>query len=785
MSFWIWFTGIGLTLFGAIAFSSNSAIAQISADDTLPNNSVVRLQGNTIFIEGGTRVQSNLFHSFKQFSIGENTTAEFTNIDNVQNIISRVTGNSISRIDGALKAPSANLFLINPNGIVFGPSAVIDIGGSFLATTASSINFADGKKFSATETQATPTLSVSIPIGLQFGATAAPIRNQSQASPGDATNTFGLPVGLQVKPGRTLALVGGEITLEGGNLRAESGRIELGSVGSNSLVRLNPINQGWVLGYEGIPNFQNIKLIKRTLEGVESSSQIDVSGIGGGNIQLQGQIVEIIGDLVRVRNRNNGIGDGGETKISARQLIIRDGAQVLSSTRGSGSGGSLIVNASELVELSGNVNTNDNRNFPSVLSSVTTFIGSNRFEGKAGDVTINTKRLIIRDGAEVSTESSGLLRNPQEFLPATGKGGNLTVNASESIELMGRTADGLPSGLLARTLGSGNAGRIAINTGKLIVRDGAALTVSSQLPRLRPNVVYQENPNNLGAAGEINVNARSIILDNKGQITSNSLTGQGGNISLNVRDVLLLRRNSQISTNAGTANAPGNGGNITINAPNGFIVATPQGNNDITANAFSGAGGRIIINANNIFGFVPRTRADLVQLLGTEDSQQLNPNRLPTSDITAFSQQNPSLNGTIQINTPDVDPSRGLLELPAEPFDASRQIATYCKPGGKFKRGSLIATGKGGIAPSPTDPLMDDSVLVNWITLDGESENSVSYTPHHISKRELDSVTLETQIVPAQGWVQDGKGNVTLVAQAPTVTPHSPLLNSVACAANL
>ncbi|MBD2497451.1 S-layer family protein [Nostoc sp. FACHB-280] len=537
------------------------------------------------------------------------------------------------------------------------------------------------------------------------------------------------------------------------------------------------------MGYENVNNFQNIRLAQRIVGSTVVGSVLDASGVdGGGRITVQGNIVELISRHAIVTSQTLGMRDGQDLTINAKNLILRDGAQIRVSTFNKGDGGNLNVNASDSVELIGGVfEPGANRSIATALVSDT--VG----DGHAGDITVNTSRLRLKNGAAISAGSSGNVINlnssTSTFIPARGNGGNITINASDSVEITGILAVGFPSNLSARTRGPGAAGTVTVNTAKLLIRDGG-IAVTSQIPRLQPGTQYQGNVNELGTAGAINVNAGSILLDEKGQITSNSQGGGGGDITLQVQDVLLLRRNSQISTNAGTARTPGNGGNITINAPNGFIVATPQGNNDITANAFSGAGGRIIINANNIFGFVPRTRTDLVQLLGTEDSRQLNPSRLPTSDITAFSQQNPSLNGTIQINTPDVDPSRGLLELPAEPFDASRQIATYCKPGGKFKRGSLIATGKGGIAPSPTDPFMDDSVLVNWITLDGESENSVSHVPHHISKQKLDSVTLETQIVPAQGWVQDGKGNVTLVAQAPTVTPHSPLLNPVSCAAN-
>ena len=172
---------------------------------------------------------------------------------------------------------------------------------------------------------------------------------------------------------------------------------------------------------------------------------------------------------------------------------------------------------------------------------------------------------------------------------------------------------------------------------------------------------------------------------------------------------MLLRRNSQISTFAG-----GNGGRIAINSP--FIVAVPQENSDITANVFSGQGGSVKINATGIFGLVTRSRSELEQLLGTTDSTQLDTSRLPTNDIAI----DPSLNGIVTINTPDVDPNQRLIQLPSNPVDASRQIDMSCNMQASLTRGANIPN---------------------------------------------------NQIVEAQGWIIDAKGDIVLVAQAPTVNP--------------
>ncbi|MEB3217877.1 MAG: filamentous hemagglutinin N-terminal domain-containing protein, partial [Nostocales cyanobacterium 94392] len=117
------------------AIYSTSVNAQVVPDGTL--KTTVSQSGNNFTITNGDRVGNNLFHSFSQFSVPSKGYAFFNNASDIQNIFSRVTGGSVSNIDGLIKANgSANLFLLNPSGIVFGKDASLNIGGSFVATTA-------------------------------------------------------------------------------------------------------------------------------------------------------------------------------------------------------------------------------------------------------------------------------------------------------------------------------------------------------------------------------------------------------------------------------------------------------------------------------------------------------------------------------------------------------------------------------------------------------------------------------------------------------------------------
>ncbi|MCP6762178.1 MAG: S-layer family protein [Fischerella sp. CENA71] len=421
---------------GANVNITTPVFAQVIADPSL--GTTVNQNDSTYQITGGTNVGGrNLFHSFSRFDVPDKGVANFLNESGTVNIFSRVTGKTPSDIQGLIRAQgSANLFLMNPNGIVFGRNARLDVGGSFIATTAEAINFANGQQFKAISSQAPSLLTISVPLGLQFGANPGKIQVQGSGhnlSYSETGSTIRSQVpGLQVQPQKTLALVGGDVILEGGNLRAESGRIELGSVALPGLVSLAQNDSGFALGYSDVQNFGKILLSKTALA--------DVSGESGGKIQVQ-----------------------------SGQLSLRDGSAILSITQGSKSGKSFTINAKDSVELIGE--SSDNR----YASSFSTEAQGN---GSTGDMKINTRKLIITDGAYI-----------QNYSFSGGNGGNLTIQASDSVDIIGRGL--FKSGLYTGASNTGNAGNLTITTGNLIVRDGARITSDTSAQGNAGNLLIQ------------------------------------------------------------------------------------------------------------------------------------------------------------------------------------------------------------------------------------------------------------------------------------------------------
>ena len=1065
------------TALWAIALSTNCASAQITPDKTLPNNSTIRLDGNIHIIENGTQRGGNLFHSFKEFSVPTDGTAFFNNATDIQNIFSRVTGGSVSNIDGIIKANgTANLFLINPNGIVFGKNASLNIGGSFVGTTANAIQFGNQGFFSATNPEALSPLLTINPSALFYNQiAAASIQNNSVALLAEK-DPAGFDVsGLRVPDGKSLLLVGGNINMDGGQLNAYGGRVELGGLAARGSVGLNVDGDKLSLDFPAASTRADISLTNNAQVYVEAAGggniavnarNLEVSGVSvlsagigkglgnagakagditlnatedikidgssitnsvrrqgignggnitsssnslaltngaqfsaitfgqgnagnviinatksvsldgssaifsqvgdvndtpeqrnaikgnGGNIQItspqlsltngaglqtgtdgQGDAGNVIVNATKSvfldgsntaifssvgsvndspEQRNAVKGSGGNIQITSPQLSLTNGAELVASTLGQGDAGNVIINATKSVSLDGSYT---NINGQSLASGIFSTVGNvsdspgqrNAIKGSGGNIQITSPQLSLTNGAELvastlgqgdagnviinATNSVSLdgrrsdifssvgnvsdspeqrnaikgnggniqitspqlsLTNGAQLIASThgqGDAGNVTVNALDAVSLAGnayifstvdtggvgkggnininaatlslkdgaqlqtltREASSLPagrgdagnvnvkvtgtvdiagekngfqSGIISRveTGTQGNGGNITIDSGSFSLREGARLEASTlgqgNAGTIKVNAaqdvtisgkssnynsgLYVNSQSPTGTAGDIIVTSPRVTLDNSGTLNAESASGNGGSINLQ-SGLLLLRRGAKISTSAGTAEARGNGGNITINTPNGFIVSVPNENSDITANAFNGSGGVIKINALGIYNFTQRSREDLMRELGTNDPNLLKPQRLQTNDITAFSQTNPILSGQVNIITPNIDPARGLVQLPTVEVNPPKLISSACA---SASDNSFTITGRGGLPPSPDEPLTNDVIWTDARipATTQQSSNKPPIKPHSKPKAE------PIAIVPATGWVFNGLGEVTLISSAPNTS---------------
>ncbi len=536
---------------------------------------------------------------------------------------------------------------------------------------------------------------------------------------------------------------------DGGDLTVKAKFIELLGGSSDS----NPgglFAQTFDAGNAGDVTVNTEKLTMRN-GGAVSASSIKGSGNGGTLILNASDLIEVIGTNPNgtfpsaVGNLARGTGNAGPITINTRRLILRDGGAIGTATFAQGNGGDLTINASESVELSGKAAIGP---ISSALSVETYYLPPGA--GDAGRLIVNTKRLSLANGAYISASTFG-----------SGLGGNIEINATESIELKSTPNDFVPSGLYAQGFGTGNAGNLKVNTGELTLRDGARITVatgtvandlrfasSSFLLGGDLNVEFSDIAT--GNAGSMEINANSIVLDNQSSLIAKTISGEGGNIFLNARDLILLRRNSVISAEA--FGGKGDGGNIIIDPP--FVIGLE--NSDIVADAFGGNGGNIDITAQSVIGLKFRTL------------------RTPLNDITASSQF--GLIGTVTLNTPEVDPSRGLVELPNELVDVQGLVDPTCKADIAENQSQFVVTGRGGLPPKPNETLRGEGILTDWVSVDselGDRKNNLNSTPVQTSTPK--------RIVEAQGWVVNRDGTVILTADASNLTPDNPQSNPTTC----
>jgi filamentous hemagglutinin family protein len=553
-------------------------------------------------IEGGARRGEHLFHSFERFNIGAGRGAYFNNPAGIENIFGRVTGNLPSDIQGALGViregttdtlGTANLFLMNPNGIVFGQGARLDLGGSFVGTTADAIGFGDRGVFSATLPDVPSQVLMVNPSAFLFSQFPTGNIVSTSTAPSEPGSDF---LGLRVLNSKSLVLLGGNVSIDGGGgtqragLHAFGGRVRIGAVGGVGTIGLNPDDSlDFPDGIERAEvSFANRSIVDVSLDGggdIEVTAQnINIlsdsvlkAGIdfAGGNAQSQaGDLILDATGMIRVEQSsqiendvNFGfVGNSGNLNITADSLWVTGGSQLSASTRGQGNAGNVIINARDRISFDG-ISTDGE-----FVSAADARVESDAV-GQGGNVQLTTGLLFLSNGAGLAAATRG-----------QGNAGNVIINARDRISFDNATAFST-----VELGGVGQGGNIQITAGSLTLVNGAQLLASTR---------------GQGDAGNVTVNARDqIIIDGTdGQLPSvvssnvgSHAKGQGGNVHLTT-DSLTLSNDAQLES---LTRGQGNAGNVIIDVrdqttlDSAFIVSN-------VASGGTGQGGDVQITTGSL-----------------------------------------------------------------------------------------------------------------------------------------------------------------------------------------
>jgi filamentous hemagglutinin family protein len=579
----------GLALLQALLAVGQAAVTSaITGDGTL--GTTVTPSGQSYVIGGGTLRGSNLFQSFDRFTVGTGDTATFTGPAGTANILSRVTGGQRSEIDGRLQSTiqGANLYLLNPSGVLFGPNARLDVQGSFHVSTADSLRFTDGVKFSAHLGQES-LLTVASPMAFGFLANhPAAITMQGSV--------------LQVPVGKALSVVGGDITVTGGSLQAPSGRLQLASVASPGEAVFSPLELAPELQVDTFARLGHLTL--------EPGALVDVSGTRGGTVLMRADRLRIeravvsantegdqagarLGIDLRLRDeaviRDDALvgssalasGAGGAVEVQGGQLTLTNGAQIRSHTGGSGQAGAVTVQVERL-------------HIDGVGASGTTGIRSVADAGASGDVgtvIVHADRLFIDGGTEPVLTGIGSQAN-------RGAGGNTVVLARDLEVRNGAT-------IFSSVSDSGQAGVVTVQAEHLVLTGTGAVQVPG-LPPAPARITSAALPGATGTSGEVRVTADTLEVRVGGVITTTTLgPGNAGTTMVQAQHLRIDGGNASaftaIASTAGigplAGGTFGNAGSIRITASELEL----HGGGAITSATFgSGNAGTVTVQADRL-----------------------------------------------------------------------------------------------------------------------------------------------------------------------------------------
>ena len=687
---------LSLSLFGLIALD-NPASSQLIPDNTLgAENSIVTPQQLRDLISGGAIRGDNLFHSFQEFNVNEGQQVDFANPAGILNILTRVTGVNPSDIFGALGVEGgANLILINPNGINFGANASLNVAGSFVATTAESVVFEDGFEFSAINPEAPPLLTVSLTPGLQFGSLPqAAITNAGLLGVGLGQNLsfFASEIesrGILFSPGGNITLEAtGSINLIGGFVvtSGDSGSGDIVLSAGDSVNLDAGVTISTAVGETGIADAGDIIITTGSLS-ANNGTVITTGNFGQGNggninihatdsISLDGENSE--GRASNIFNGGATFGSAGDINITTNSLTLTNGASIGAINLGDGDTGDINIYATDSILLDG-----ESSNSVSVI-----FNGLMGVVGNAGEINLTTSSLTLTNGTLISSLNDG-----------QGNGGDITINATDSVILDGESnfgtvslisttagflGEGVVNGgtveintkllsltngteIFSNSMGEGNAGSVIINASDAIILDGESTQGS---PSRISSSVFSEAT---GDGGSVEITTKSLNVSNAANISSNTLgEGNAGSIIINVNDIVILD-GSQVSA---STFGEGDAGSVIINASDS-ITLDGEDSQGFNSGVFSsvesegrGNGGNVEINT----GFLDVTNGALISAstLGEGDAGSVIINA--SDAITLDGEDNQGFNsgvlssvnsgaigdgGSVEINTSSLDVTNG------------------------------------------------------------------------------------------------------------------------------
>jgi len=590
---------VGVVVLGAFLVAP-LAQGQITTDGTLGPAGALAGPHYAIPADLGRQAGANLFHSFGLFNLATGESATFSGPGSVANIISRVTGGQASGIDGRLAStiPGANLFLINPRGVLFGPNASLDLTGSFHVSTADYLRFADGARFEATATPA-PILTSAPPAAFGFLGPTGAVAFQG--------STFDLA------PGPGLSVAAGSITLDGALLRTRAADLRLAAVSAGEL----PLDAtaapstGSAMGDVGV-SFSQVRTV--------SSGELPP-----GRLVIRGGQLTIADSVVRATNGSPA--DAPPVELLASGDLRFSGGQFLANAQGAGRGADLVargenvtIDRAALVQAwsttSGAVGDIDfeARNALRVVAAPDdpdyTAVNNAVFADGSGGATRLSGDTVTVDAAIVNNVTFGagntgpvVMRGREVILTngafvlnevkpdAPGRGDDVDIAATERVFIGKRDWWDFQSEIVTVTRGPQDAGKVRVVAPLIEVIGGTVHSITNGTGNTGVLEFVGDVIRFLGGYGGI------AFVDTTSEWTA---TGNSGNIDVRASTSFEIGRGdnpdgwSRMTTSSFGA---GRSGDVTVDSP----LVTVRGLQAIWSSIFgTGDGGSIRIRAHDV-----------------------------------------------------------------------------------------------------------------------------------------------------------------------------------------